>query len=439
MIFLVYTIENDDSIRERLGLAEYSYFFVMKRFLPLLKALGRVEVLQDLAQVDNKLAVFAAQGEKVALFSFAPPHRTPVGLACPTFVVFAWEYSTIPHESWGSDARQNWAVVLGSVTGAITHSNFALNAARATLGRDYALTSLPAPLWDSYSKLYRQRVDLAASWVLKINKGAVIDSFAPGLSQPTSTPTAVQKLRIRLRGIVYVSVFNPNDTRKNWFDLLSAFCLAFRDNPNVTLLMKLVYCDAEQACNQVWEKIRSLTPFQCRVIAIQGFLEEKTYRKLIAKSTYIVNSSHGEGQCLPLMEFMSAGKPAIAPNHTAMADYLNDENAFIVKSSEEWTCWAHDPRRALRAFRYRIDWGSLRDAYIRSYQVALCEPDVYLRMSRSASVALGEHNGKKVILEGLRAFLDQQNLLSANNFLLRSRATSRLFLSERIKCWFARF
>ena len=59
------------------------------------------------------------------------------------------------------------------------------------------------------------------------------------------------------------------------------------------------------------------------------------------------------------MEFMSSGKPAVAPRNTAMIDYIDADNAFIVDSSEEATAWPHDPRAAYRTLRYITDWESL--------------------------------------------------------------------------------
>ena len=50
---------------------------------------------------------------------------------------------------------------------------------------------------------------------------------------------------------------------------------------------------------------------------------------------------------MPLMEFMSAGRPVIAPRHTAMADYIDESSAFIVASSPEHNVWPDDPRHHL--------------------------------------------------------------------------------------------
>ena len=107
----------------------------------------------------------------------------------------------------------------------------------------------------------------------------------------------------------------------------------------------------------ILKEMLKLAPYQCRVVAVHGYLEQPAFHDLVRATTYTVNASAGEGQCLPLMEFMSAGKPAIAPNHTAMADYVTPANSFIVSGTREPSAWPQDPRQVFRCMRYRINWG----------------------------------------------------------------------------------
>jgi len=408
MIFFVYVAESEGSIRKNLGTADYSYFFVKKLFVPALQKLGRVVEVDRLDRVDARYAAAVGSGEQAVLLSFTPPHKTPTGLACPTIPVFAWEYSTIPSEPWANDWRGNWAQVLSGMRAAITHSRFAQFAVKEQMGTDYPIVSLPAPLWDRFSELYRpESPPVTAQWQVQLN-GVVLDSNALGFQSaheveaPSFSP---KRQSVSFDGVIYTSVFNPNDGRKNWIDTLSAFCFAFRDQPHVTLLLKLAYFDSAVACGLVWNELRRNAPFRCRVVAIQGYLDGDDYQRLIANTTYVVNSAYGEGQCLPLMEFMSAGKPAVAPDHTGMADYISTDNAFVVRSSREWTHWPHDPRLVLRAFRYRINWESLRDAYLLSFDVAMNKPQHYQTMAASARQGLEEHCSQRRIVQGLKEFL----------------------------------
>ena len=431
MIFLLHATESDRSIAGRMGLADYSYYFVMKRFVPVLEHLGEVRMIDDPAAADALVAELQRRGKEVVLLSFSPPQRVPQDLRCPTLPVFAWEYSTLPSESWAGDARHNWTAVLRSLPAAITHSEFAVRAVHEALGANYPIVSLPAPLWDDYETLCNEAWLKAyqRTWRLDLPRGVILDSQALGLDAavPDTTPSFhAGPCSVSLGGLVYTAVFNPNDGRKNWHDLISAFCFAFRDDPDATLLMKLVYHDAAHACQLVWTEMRKLAPYRCRVVAVHGFLDDGTYRHLVAHSTYVVNSAHGEGQCLPLMEFMSAGKPAIAPDHTAMADYLTPDNAFIIRSGEEWTHWPHDPRMVLRTMRYRLDWESLRDASRESGRIVREEPQRYAAMSHAAHETLRQHCSQASITTRLGEFLRARGYHPARwprlrHFLQRSR------------------
>ena len=52
-----------------------------------------------------------------------------------------------------------------------------------------------------------------------------------------------------------------------------------------------------------------------------------------------------------------------------MSSYIDQSNAFVVKSSLVATCWPQDPREYERTFFYRIDWSSLHDCYLASAKI----------------------------------------------------------------------
>ena len=153
-----------------------------------------------------------------------------------------------------------------------------------------------------------------------------------------------------------------------------------------------------------------LYPFRCRLIFIHGFLSDREFSQLIEHSHFIVNASTGEGQCLPLMEFMSAGVPAIAPCHTAMLDYVNPSNAFIVSSSAEPTCWPQDPRYVYRAQCQRINWQSLRDAFTESEEIFRGSRENYLKMSAASIASLENYCSTERSREKFGRFLSRLSM-----------------------------
>jgi glycosyltransferase involved in cell wall biosynthesis len=133
----------------------------------------------------------------------------------------------------------------------------------------------------------------------------------------------------------------------------------------------------------------------------------------MAATTYYVNTSHCEGLCLPLMEFLCCGIPAVAPDHTAMGDYINTRVAFPVASSIEQNVWPEDTRDLFRTLRYRINWESLRDGFLESYRVATEEPKQYRRMSKAARQELGKYCSVTAVTRKLSKFFKTPALPSS--------------------------
>lgn len=486
MIILVGSKIDQASIQGALGKPEYSYFFLMKDFLPALERLGRVLMVKSTEEIETLYAEHHGAGEQVVFLSFSPPHQVPLGLSCPTVVVFAWEFDSLPSVAWEDNPQNDWRYTLARVQGAISTSQEA-----ARLVRQHAavpVTALPAPIWDRYAEpaaaeglavelgerhfpfagividspilglsadgLVRkpepeselpepepepeieteiERVPTGpiprrAAWPLTkaLFKGwwqevrqplgpllmaPVVEAVESVPAAPESDPevpvVAPELRQLSVSGVVYVTVLNPADGRKNWVDLVTAFCWAFKHTEDATLVLKMTHHDLEHYRVVLMTLLSRLAPFRCRVLVLHGFLEDEQYRELIRASTYYVNASSCEGLCLPLMEFLSSAKPVIAPDHTAMADYLNEQLAFVLRTSLEPTCWPHDPTGMLFTHKHRLNWQSLMEAFRESYRVALNDPLRYQSMSRSAYQQMQRFASVASVSEPLAAFLDE--------------------------------
>jgi glycosyltransferase involved in cell wall biosynthesis len=464
--YIVYSAVNSDNLQENLGVAEYSYYFVRERFRVMLQKRYDVIVVTDPErQVDAIYDELVRKGRDCVFLSFAPPHRTFLSVRCPTIPVFAWEYDTIPTETWDEDPRNDWRHVLGRLGRAITHSKYSADAVRSAMGEAFPVVSIPAPVWDACretgsrppdpkrcaqlnvhaaiidsrslavasqleSKSFRSRLRVTIYHFVAWYREAIRDLLpAAAVRLLSATARSFQRLRLRgskrrawllgnrsppsvkdvasldLEGIVYTSVFNPYDGRKNWSDIVTAFCSALGDRDDAVLVLKFLHHNGAFGMSMVSQLLTRLSPHKCRVVAVDGFLDDDTYRQLIAATTFAVNASLGEGQCLPLMEFMSCGKPAVAPRHTSMVDYVDQQVAFPVQWSLEPCCWPHDGRCAIRAHRCRIDWQSLVAAFGDSYEVARFQPDRYQQMSRLATERLKQHCSEQAVHERLGRFI----------------------------------
>ncbi|HLD66538.1 MAG TPA: glycosyltransferase family 1 protein [Pseudomonas sp.] len=512
MKILVYSQVNAARIASSLGLPEYSYYFVLRDFLPALRRLGDVQIVETPElEVDALYDQACAAGERCVFLSFSPPQKTPLALRCPTIPVFAWEFDSIPNEHWLDELNQDWRYVLGQCGSGITHSGLTVQAVRAEMDAEFPIISVPSPVWDKYQAFREQpsALPLKQPRRIEVRAGVVLDThdvalapYMPGVgavanavraaraqersdsqvSTPSDVPLvqpyrqqsrlqisrrylgewylrAVRELLLRrprrasagsalalvaedesqhleprntveplrlpksgvtpqtpewglapcsfeLSGVVFTALFNPYDGRKNWVDMLTAFCAAFKDTPGATLLFKLGHHEYQSALNDMLMCMARMPTFRCRVVLLQGFLEGAEFDSLIRASTFMVNASHGEGQCLPLMEFLSCGKPAIAPRHSAMLDYIDEEVAFVVDSWLDASAWSHDPRLAYRTRRHQIDWTSLVEAYRRAYACVTEDPERYARMSAAAIERMRGHCSLAVASERLGEFLN---------------------------------
>jgi glycosyltransferase involved in cell wall biosynthesis len=211
---------------------------------------------------------------------------------------------------------------------------------------------------------------------------------------------------VMLSGVVFTTVLNPRDGRKNWSDILTAFCHALGDREDATLVFKMTHHSVASFLGDLLMKLGEVGPIRARVLAVHGFLTDQEYHRLIAASSWYVNASRGEGLCLPLMEFMSAGVPGIAPAHTAMADYVDERSTLVVGASRVPTRWPNDPRHRVRTRYYRIDWESLAGRYREAYAIATNDPGRYATMSQAAAAAIRGYAGRERVAALLEDHLE---------------------------------
>ena len=230
-----------------------------------------------------------------------------------------------------------------------------------------------------------------------------------GREPAAEPPPLLPSTRVEVGGgLVYLSILNTSDQRKNHSDLLKAFLLAFRDRGDVTLVLKLTtnrHREHEEV-EALKREYRALgLAHRCRVVVITEFLDPAALAELLRVTTFYVNASHAEGACLPLMEALAGGRPAVAPDHTAMADYMDGSVGFVIRSDPEPTFWPHDPERRIETFRHRLLWSSLRDALLDSAEVAEHDPARYAALSDAARLRMAGYAGRDAAAEALRGAL----------------------------------
>lgn len=531
-----------------IGLPQYSYFFVLEKFKPILQTLGDVVELWTTEQIEYHTRLFAERGEPCVLFSFTPPQDIPEKVSCPVICVLAWEFTNIPNETWDDNPNNDWFVALRKVQAVVTLSQHTKRVIQKAMGEDFPVSAIPVPIWDRYQDLrnslprsickkvpismgnvsvidsqdivfgtdqltltspertfslpvwdhtifqldfFGNSLDsgmlcgfyepeswgvwsrISSPWLVLpfkllgsfivefeaagygvnvghtieviagdqcrsvvltgdfstyrveflVNSPAFVISFSgllkalvgtvedhrtlgmglrwlriiPDDSTAPYLTSAPSEKTLALSGIIYTMLLNPVDQRKNWNDIVSAFCHAFRDCPDAVLVMKMSHRHFGSFLGKLTYLLEQMQPFRCRIIALHGFMDSSALASLIESSTYYLNASLCEGLCMPLMEFMSAGVPGIATRNTAMEDYVTNNTHFIVESTLAPTIWPQDPRHLIRTLQYRVNWDSLEQQLRLSYQTAKNDSAKYRTMSRHSLLTMAEYCSDEII------------------------------------------
>jgi glycosyltransferase involved in cell wall biosynthesis len=216
--------------------------------------------------------------------------------------------------------------------------------------------------------------------------------------------------QLELSGIVYTSIFSPEDIRKNREDLLSGFVAALRDRADATLVVKLVSADPywiDSALN--YYRTTGLA-HRCKVVFITDYLSEEHLHALAGASTYYLTTTRAEGCALPLLNYLAAGRPAVTPLHSAIGDYLTPEMSFVISSSPERAFWPQDKRIRFKTTWHRLVWPSVIEQLRESYEAARRRHDVYQAMSLAAREHMTQWVDAEAIWPRLRDALETLNL-----------------------------
>jgi len=139
---------------------------------------------------------------------------------------------------------------------------------------------------------------------------------------------------------IYISVLNPEDDRKNMNAMFRGFYYYHQQNPNSILLVKLVTSlkryDMDPAAMMNKLLIHKFTDRNIlqssAILLIPDYLSSEQMDTLYQAADFYLCTSVAEGQNLPLLEAMSNGVVPISPRHTAMLDYLDNDNSVEITS-----------------------------------------------------------------------------------------------------------
>lgn len=131
--------------------------------------------------------------------------------------------------------------------------------------------------------------------------------------------------------------------RKNIEATVRAFHLEFSPSEPVELVIKTTpvgMSNPQVEINQRLDNIKQGLKLYNEVSrykkenVICGFLGEAEMGSLYKSVDAYVSSSRAEAFCIPVVDAMGFGKVVVSPDHTGL-DYINDRNAYVVKTHEQ--------------------------------------------------------------------------------------------------------
>lgn len=403
---------SDDAPRQ-LGIDCYSYHFVYRAFERLLRdRFGDFPVAKSQLDLDAALQAADGNGEPALHLAFLPLHYMTCPAAAKNAAFVFWEFPEVPNYDIAGNPRNNWPVVADELAAIFTASSFTRDALiNADIRTPVQLVRVPiqdayfrVPAWNPAEVV---TIETPCYW---FGGPGQIDGIAHAATDMPSGFAGRLEPRLELRDAVYTSVFNPFDQRKDWPAMLSAFLTTFSGCPEATLVMKFAASPqlVKPALAQFARCYSSLAEnAHCRVAVVCEFLSDAQMLELARGTTYVVNSSRAEGACLPVQNFLAAGRPAIAPNHTAMSEYLDGEVGFLVDARREPTHFPFDASRKIATSWWPVVEESLAEQFAASFRVARHDPGKYQAMAAAGRRRMSDFASYSRVREQLDAAIER--------------------------------
>jgi hypothetical protein len=146
-------------------------------------------------------------------------------------------------------------------------------------------------------------------------------------------------------------------------------------------------------------------PHRCKIIIITDYLSDEQMEQLTRASAYYVTTTRAEGYCLPVMNFLAAGRPVVSPCHSAISDYFDEQVGFVLESHPEPTAFPQDPHLQFRTMWHRLVWPSLVDQLKASYRMAKHGRTDYEALAARGRERMRAWAGEDVVFPSLQSAL----------------------------------
>jgi glycosyltransferase involved in cell wall biosynthesis len=133
--------------------------------------------------------------------------------------------------------------------------------------------------------------------------------------------------------------------RKNLTAFATAFHSEFDPSENVHILVKThkggahpqqTHQEVANKINSVKTRLRMYQKLQDykNDIVVANYLDRQSLMSVHNSCDCFVAPSHGESWCIPALEAMAAGNPAIVTSGTGMTEFVNNQNGWVVGATD---------------------------------------------------------------------------------------------------------
>jgi glycosyltransferase involved in cell wall biosynthesis len=175
-------------------------------------------------------------------------------------------------------------------------------------------------------------------WInLRVGFGRYGDINRSFPSRPHRLSDIIRDIYGGRQPLVILSILNPHEPRKNLTALIGGFLEFHSEHPASLLLLKLAVDNRSERLNNVLTGVLRSHISGYELIDSNAVWLTTTRLSPVLADLYRFSSSYlcssvAEGQNLPLQEAMAWGVAPITTRHTAMLDYVCDDNSVIIRS-----------------------------------------------------------------------------------------------------------
>ncbi|MEO1261269.1 MAG: hypothetical protein AAFZ15_20870 [Bacteroidota bacterium] len=366
MIYIVYSNKNE-ILLNRIGIKEIQHYSDLKYFLPLLEQRGtvvQVEFLQD--GVESVFQFAKSLGESAICIFFSEQDRDFDRLQCPKIIFPSfipppvWDHFHCLTSSTSKENTQNVSI--------ITQGNIIDTNLPGFLPKyEVRLMPLERSLKASWYAIKQWKMRLGLYYLLRKKSS----HFYPS--------------ELIMDGVVYTLHLRSADRPGKWKLIINDFCDTFKNTTGATLVIKAVGSLKESVKRAIFHQIKRKS-ISGRIILINEHLSQQQYEKLIDVTAFIINFSTDRKVGKSILEFISAGKPAISLVDNN--NLLNTENSFIPSVQNK-----------------KIQ--SIKNQLLQSFKLFKENPKVYQKMSIAASLSTKKYCSLEVVKPEFFRWLDE--------------------------------